>query len=148
MPAKVKVPCAPPFCSVRIRNFFILLEKEPETYENDYIFIGNSRGVAPPLCGMGPAEDKLPLKTLGEADGQRSWQGNMDLIQDSEIENEKIPDIYRLFSKATLNDHWKDMLDCHFVNNRIFDALACGLPVISDCCDELQEIFPRRSSLL
>ena len=34
------------------------------------------------------------------------------------------------------------MLDCHFVNNRIFDALACGLPVISDCCDELKEIFP------
>ena len=29
---------------------------------------------------------------------------NMDLIQDSEIENEKIPDIYRS-SKATLNDH-------------------------------------------
>lgn len=42
----------------------------------------------------------------------------------------------------TLNDHWKDMLDYQFVNNRIFDALACGLPVISDCCDELREIFP------
>lgn len=34
------------------------------------------------------------------------------------------------------------MLDYQFVNNRIFDALACGLPVISDCCDELREIFP------
>ena len=34
------------------------------------------------------------------------------------------------------------MLDYQFVNNRIFDALACGLPVISDCCDELLDIFP------
>ena len=34
------------------------------------------------------------------------------------------------------------MLDYQFVNNRIFDALACGLPVISDYCEELKEIFP------
>ena len=37
---------------------------------------------------------------------------------------------------------WKDMLDDQFVNNRIFDALACGLPVISDSCEELRNIFP------
>jgi len=34
------------------------------------------------------------------------------------------------------------MLEKQFVNNRIFDALACGLPVISDTCEELREIFP------
>ena len=28
------------------------------------------------------------------------------------------------------------------LNNRIFDALACGLPVISDSCEELRNIFP------
>lgn len=135
---KVKVPVFP-LLQCTDTELFYPAEKQPETYENDYIFIGNSRGVAR-RCVVWAAADKLPLKIWGGG-----WTtilaDNMDLIQDSEIENEKIPDIYRS-SKATLNDHWKDMLDCHFVNNRIFDALACGLPVISDCCDELQEIFP------
>ena len=45
-------------------------------------------------------------------------------------------------AKVTLNDHWKDMLDNQIINNRIFDALACGLPVISDGCEEMKEIFP------
>ena len=34
------------------------------------------------------------------------------------------------------------MLDNQIINNRIFDALACGLPVISDGCEEMKEIFP------
>ena len=33
------------------------------------------------------------------------------------------------------------MLDYQFVNNRIFDALACGLPVISDSCEKLRIFF-------
>ena len=57
------------------------------------------------------------------------------------IGNDEIPELYRS-AKATLNDHWKDMLEHQFVNNRIFDALACGLPVISDGSEELKEIFP------
>ena len=68
-------------------------------------------------------------------------QGHMDLIEAPTIENDEIPALYRR-AKVTLNDHWQDMLDYQFVNNRIFDALACGLPVISDGCEELREIFP------
>ena len=64
-----------------------------------------------------------------------------DVVDSTFMPNEKLPALYRS-AKVTLNDHWKDMLDYQFVNNRIFDALACGLPVISDCCDELREIFP------
>ena len=66
---------------------------------------------------------------------------NKNMVQELFIENSQIPALYRT-AKVTLNDHWKDMLDFQFVNNRIFDALACGLPVISDYCDELKEIFP------
>ena len=65
-----------------------------------------------------------------------------DLIAAQTIENHLIPDLYRS-AKATMNDHWDDMREKQFVNNRIFDALACGLPVISDTCDELREIFPK-----
>ena len=107
--------------------------------KGDYIFIGNSRGVAR-RCVIWSAQNQLPLKIWGS--GWKAMLGqNKVMVQDTSIENSQIPDLYRS-AKATLNDHWKDMLDYQFVNNRIFDALACGLPVISDYCEELKEIFP------
>ena len=107
--------------------------------KGDYIFIGNSRGVAR-RCVIWSAQNQLPLKIWGS--GWKAMLGqNKGMVQDTSIENSQIPDLYRS-AKATLNDHWKDMLDYQFINNRIFDALACGLPVISDYCEELKEIFP------
>jgi spore maturation protein CgeB len=44
-------------------------------------------------------------------------------------------------ARATFNDHWPDMRKWGFVNNRIFDALACGLPVISDYHQALEHLF-------
>jgi spore maturation protein CgeB len=29
-----------------------------------------------------------------------------------------------------------------FINNRVLDALACGLPVVSDCHGEFARLFP------
>ena len=105
----------------------------------DYLFIGNSRNVARP-CVLWAAKKKLPLKIWGA--GWKAMLGpDKNMVQDVFIENSQIPSLYRS-ARVTLNDHWKDMLDYQFVNNRIFDALACGLPVISDCCEELKEIFP------
>ena len=108
-------------------------DKEAEVNRGkDYLFIGNSRGVARP-CVLWAAKDKLPLKIWGA--GWKAMLGpDKSMVQDVFIENSEIPALYRS-AKVTLNDHWKDMLDYQFVNNRIFDALACGLPVISDCCD-------------
>ena len=63
------------------------------------------------------------------------------------VENYELPNIYRS-AKVTLNDHWDDMLQKQFINNRIFDALACGLPVISDECDELKKNIPNRYPVL
>ena len=40
-----------------------------------------------------------------------------------------------------LNDHWATMRDWGFVSNRIFDALACGTPVISDDLPEIAALF-------
>ena len=106
----------------------------------DYIFLGNSRGIARP-CVMWAIEEKLPLRMWGSG-----WdvilKDHMDLIEAPMIANDLIPDLYRT-SRAALNDHWSDMIEKQFINNRIFDVLACGLPVISDTFDELRELFPK-----
>ena len=120
-------------------ELFYPSEKEPAAYKWDYIFIGNSRGVAR-SCVMWAIEDRLPLRMWGSG-WNTILKDHMDLFEAPFIENSQIPDLYRS-AKVTLNDHWDDMREKQFVNNRIFDALACGLPVISDVCDELREIFP------
>jgi hypothetical protein len=52
-------------------------------------------------------------------------------------------DLARVYSSAgvILNDHWPTMRDWGFVSNRIFDALACGTPVVSDRLPEITELF-------
>ena len=114
-------------------------ENSRDAYRYQYVFIGNSRGIARSSV-MWAIEDDLPLTIWGSG-----WDtilaGHLNVIADSHIENAQIPDLYRN-AKVTVNDHWKDMLEKQYVNNRIFDALACGLPVITDTCPELKEIFP------
>ncbi len=134
---KVTVPVLPLLQCTDTDLFYP--DETADTSEGDYIFIGNSRGIAR-SCVMWAVEDRLPLKIWGSGWG-RILHGHMDLIEAPTIENDEIPALYR-GAKVTLNDHWQDMLDYQFVNNRIFDALACGLPVISDGCEELKEIFP------
>ncbi len=70
------------------------------------------------------------------------WEQFVDpaLIVRDYIDNE---DLARVYSSAgvVLNDHWDSMRDWGFVSNRIFDALACGAPVISDDVPEVAELF-------
>jgi spore maturation protein CgeB len=40
-----------------------------------------------------------------------------------------------------LNDHFPDMADWGFVNNRVFDAVASGARVLSDHVEGLEPIF-------
>ena len=135
---KITVPVVPLLQCTDTELFYP--DQEAEKHRGkDYLFIGNSRNVARP-CVLWAAKHKLPLKIWGA--GWKAMLGpDKTMVQDVFIENSDIPALYRS-ARVTLNDHWKDMLDYQFVNNRIFDALACGLPVISDCCDELREIFP------
>lgn len=135
---KITVPVVPLLQCTDTELFYP--DQEAEKHRGkDYLFIGNSRSVARP-CVLWAAKDKLPLKIWGA--GWKAMLGpDKTMVQDVFIENNEIPALYRS-ARVTLNDHWKDMLDYQFVNNRIFDALACGLPVISDCCDELRNIFP------
>ena len=120
-------------------ELFFPSEDTATSFEREYIFIGNSRGVARSSV-MWAIEDNLPLRIWGSGWNQ-ILKDHMELIEAPCIENSKIPELYRT-SKVALNDHWSDMKDKQFINNRIFDVLACGLPVISDTCQELKELFP------
>jgi hypothetical protein len=70
------------------------------------------------------------------------WEPFVDtaLIADDYVEND---DLARVYSSVgvLLNDHWETMREWGFVSNRVFDALACATPVISDDLPEIVELF-------
>lgn len=106
---------------------------------HDYLFVGNTRGTDRP-CIDWALKHNLPVDVIGKG-WKKKYPDKADHFIARSVDNDDLPDLYRN-SRVTLNDHWPDMLEEGFINNRIFDALASGLPVISDSCRELEEIFP------
>jgi glycosyltransferase involved in cell wall biosynthesis len=70
------------------------------------------------------------------------WEPFVDpaLVVSEYVSNDELPNVYSSVG-VLLNDHWQTMRDWGFVSNRLFDALACGTPVISDDLPELDELF-------
>jgi glycosyltransferase involved in cell wall biosynthesis len=62
------------------------------------------------------------------------------LVVSEYVDNEDLAAVYSS-TGVLLNDHWDSMRDWGFVSNRIFDALACGAPVISDDVLEVAALF-------
>ena len=114
-------------------------DAEEAPFDHQYLFVGNTRGTDRP-CVEWALKHQLPVDVIGKGWQKKYPDIGRHLIGKS-VDNDDLPGLYRR-SRVTLNDHWPDMLEYQFINNRIFDALACGLPVISDRCRELEEIFP------
>ncbi len=110
---------------------------EEDRKREGVVFVGNTRSVPRP-CVQWAIEYGLDLRVWG-----RGWKDFIDekYIAGEYIGNEELGGLYRK-SRFTINDHWNDMRGFGYINNRIFDALACGLPVISDCHESLRERFP------
>lgn len=102
------------------------------------VFVGNSRDAERPGV-LWALEYGIPLRIWGR--GWEQFGVHRDQIQGDYLPNEELGELYAR-SYATLNDHWPDMKEYGFVNNRIFDALACGLPVVSDWHEELESLVP------
>jgi len=70
------------------------------------------------------------------------WQEfvDPDLIVSDFVPNDQLATVYSSVG-VLLNDHWDTMRAWGFVSNRIFDALACGTPIISDHMPEVATLF-------
>jgi hypothetical protein len=70
------------------------------------------------------------------------WERLVDpaLVVADYVPNATLPVVYSSIG-VLLTDHWEAMRAWGMVSNRVFDALACGTPVISDFLPEVRELF-------
>ena len=129
------VPVAP-LLQCADTGHFKATKKPADRPRADFVFVGNTRS-AKRDCVLWAVEEGVDLKVWG-----RGWEGWIDerFVVAEHIDNQEVPGLYS-GAKAVFNDHWPDMRRFGYVNNRIFEALACGVPVISDHQDELEELF-------
>lgn len=100
--------------------------RDPAHLRHSFVFVGNGRDERTAVHEA--IADGVPLKLWG-----RGWEryGYEPYVARRFIPNAELGTLYRQ-SFCTLNDHWSDMARLQYVNNRVFDALSCGLPVLSD----------------
>jgi glycosyltransferase involved in cell wall biosynthesis len=102
----------------------------------DILFVGNSRNV------FRPAVRAVIEAGLAPAVYGTRWEPLIDpaYIRSTVIPNAAVGELYRT-AGLVLNDHWPDMRSADMLSNRVFDALACGAPVVSDEIAGLPEGF-------
>ena len=98
------------------------------------LFVGNSRGVF--RNGVKYAlEQSLPLTVYGS-----DWERFGIKKAGNGIPNTELNKYYSS-ADIVLCDHWADMASNGFIANRIFDASACGVFVISDYSEEIERLY-------
>lgn len=98
-------------------------------------FVANSRGVRRDILAWSQ-EAGTRISIIG-----RHWKslGLQDLVVRDYVSNADLPTFYGT-TRLTLNDHWGDMSHYGYINNRIFDCLACGTPILTDHFPELKAV--------
>ena len=105
------------------------------SHREGVLFVANSRGVRRDMMRWALETGLLPT-LIG-----RHWEGVGlgALVSRQYVDNRELPGLYRT-ARIGLNDHWMDMRHYGIVSNRIFDCLACGLPVVTDGFPELERV--------
>ncbi|MGB9498507.1 MAG: glycosyltransferase [Dissulfuribacterales bacterium] len=100
------------------------------------VYVANSRGQRREMAQW-IEETNIRVRVFG-----RAWEkfGVGHLVEKEYLPNSDLPELYRS-ARLCLNDHWKDMRAFGFINNRIFDSLACGLPLLTDSFPEIRAVF-------
>jgi GT2 family glycosyltransferase len=107
----------------------------------DLVFVGNNKG-----------DDRLPMRQIVAdllptpyklgvwGDG---WEGKLPdgVLQGKFVSWEDLPKVYAR-ARIVLNDHQPEMKKHGFLNNRTYDALACGAVLVSDHVKGMEEILP------
>lgn len=108
---------------------------DPE-HAHDVAIVAKSRGVFRTSVAAALAEGIRPAIYGG------GWEPFVDqtLVVSTHVANDELPIVYSSVG-VLLNDHWQTMHEWGFASNRLFDALACGTPVISDDLPELAVLF-------
>ena len=109
-----------------------------EDKKYDWVFVGNSRYKERKSITWA-VKQKIPLKIWG-ADWDRFIEEKDNFVVAEFISNQEVPMLYRN-AKATIDDHFDDMIQNGFINTRIVEAIACGLPVLSDYSEVLTRMF-------
>jgi len=108
---------------------------DPE-HAHDVAVVAKSRDVFRPAVAAAVAEGLRPA-IYGSG-----WERFVDrelLVRDY-VANDELPVVYSSVG-VLLNDQWETMQTWGFVSNRVFDALACETPVISEDLPEIAEPF-------
>ncbi len=102
----------------------------------ELLFVGNSKDQHRPIIADCRTAGLRPT-VIG-----RGWEKFLpsEEIAALEIPNSALPAAYRS-AGIVLNDHWGDMAGYGFLNNRLFDAVACGSRVVTDEVQGLSDIF-------
>jgi spore maturation protein CgeB len=105
-------------------------------HAHDVAVIAKSRGVFRSAVADAIAEGIRPA-IYGSG-----WEPFVDpeLVVSAYVANDELPVVYSSVG-VLLNDHWQSMYEWGFASNRLFDALACETPVISDDLAEIAELF-------
>lgn len=108
-----------------------------EDLRTKVLFVGNSRRIFRPLVREA-IESNLDITIYGQ-----DWK---KIIPEKKVHdwfpNDRLNQLYSSCD-ILLNDHWDDMRTNGFINNRFFDAAACGTIIINDDNPEIKEIFQK-----
>jgi hypothetical protein len=102
---------------------------------DDTVFVGGAR---PEVGGRPIVSMALEASAeIGLWGPNWSRYAPVEAVRGDFLAFEDAPRVYRS-AGIVLNDHWADMAQWGFINNRTFDAVASGTPVISDYVEGLE----------